>query len=40
MSERELYAPPAEPVVIGAIEASKSSYYGYGVDFTVYSSAG
>ena len=40
MSEREPYTPPAEPVVIGAIEVSKSSYYGSGVDFSVYSSAG
>ena len=39
MSEREPYTPPAEPIVIGAIEVSKSSYYGSGLDFSVYSSS-
>ena len=38
MTEREPYTSPAEPVVVGAIEASEISYAGSGGDFSIYSS--
>lgn len=38
MTEREPYTSPAEPVVVGAIEASENSYSPSGSDFGFYSS--
>ena len=38
MNERLPYSAPAEPVVVGAVEASEGSYYGGSSDFSVYSS--
>ena len=39
MTERLPYVPPAEPVVIGAIEVADNTYAGSGPDFGLYSSA-
>ncbi len=38
MTEREPYTSPAEPVVVGAVEASEITYSGEGSDFSFYSS--
>ena len=38
MTEREPYSKPAEPVLVGSVEMSESSYYGSGGDFSIYSS--
>ena len=39
MTERKPYTPPAEPVVVGAVESAETSYGGSGTDFSFYSSA-
>ena len=38
MNEREAYNKPAEPVLVGSVEMSASSYAGSGADLSIYDS--